>query len=82
MVWVVSTHSSGDRQRFTLAHELGHLVLHGRLAEGIDEEKACNQFAGAFLLPKSGVLQHLGTFRRHLELQELFLLKVIFGDVL
>jgi len=28
-VVVVSTHSSGDRQRFTLAHELGHLMLHG-----------------------------------------------------
>ena len=79
VVVVVSTHSSGDRQRFTLAHELGHLMLHGRLAEGLDEEKACNRFAGAFLLPKFGVLQHLGTFRRHLELQELNLLKHEFG---
>jgi len=78
-VVAVSTHSSGDRQRFTLAHELGHLMLHGRLAEGLDEEKACNRFAGAFLLPKSGVLQHSGTPRRHLELQELYLLKHEFG---
>jgi transcriptional regulator with XRE-family HTH domain len=31
----------GDRQRFTLAHELGHLVLQGRLASGLVEEKAC-----------------------------------------
>ena len=78
-VVVVSTYSSGDRQRFTLAHELGHLVLHGRLAEGIKEEQACNHFAGAFLLPKSGVIQHLGGFRRHLEIKELELLKHEFG---
>ena len=78
-VVVVSTHSSGDRQRFTLAHELGHLVLHGRLAEGIKEERACNHFAGAFLLPKTGVLQHLGAHRRQLEIKELDLLKHEFG---
>ena len=78
-VVVVSTHSTGDRQRFTLAHELGHLVLHGRLAGGLKEENACNHFAGAFLLPKSGVLQHLGRHRRHLEIKELDLLKHEFG---
>ncbi len=48
---VVGRHWPGDRQRFTLAHELGHLMLQGRLANSIDEEKACNRFAGAFLLP-------------------------------
>ncbi|MDB4000835.1 XRE family transcriptional regulator [bacterium] len=78
-VVVVSTHSTGDRQRFTLAHELGHLVLHGRLAEGVKEEQACNHFAGAFLLPKSGVMQHLGNHRRYLEIKELDLLKHEFG---
>ncbi len=41
----------GDRQRFTLAHELGHLVLEGRLAPQLDEEHACHRFAGAFLAP-------------------------------
>lgn len=78
-VVVVSAYSPGDRQRFTLAHELGHLVLHGRLADGLKEEPACNRFAGAFLLPKSGVLQHLGPHRRQIELEELYLLKHEFG---
>jgi len=78
-VVVISTHQPGDRQRFTLAHELGHLVLHGRLPEEIDEEKACNHFAGAFLLPKQAVHQHLGLKRSALEMQELHLLKHEFG---
>ena len=78
-VVVVSSHQPGDRQRFTLAHELGHLVLHGRLAEGMNEEKACNHFAGAFLLPKQALLQHLGETRRGVEAQELYMLKCEFG---
>lgn len=78
-VIVVSGHQPGDRQRFTLAHELGHLVLHGRLSKAMDEEKACNHFAGAFLLPKQALLDHLGPNRQALEPQELHLLKHEFG---
>ncbi len=78
-VVVISTAQSGDRQRFTLAHELGHLVLHGRLAESIDEEKACNLFAGAFLLPKQALIEHLGVNRRQIEPRELFMLKHEYG---
>jgi Zn-dependent peptidase ImmA (M78 family)/DNA-binding XRE family transcriptional regulator len=43
----------GDRQRFTLAHELGHIVLHGRrpdVGEKIKEREA-HRFAGALLIP-------------------------------
>jgi len=69
----------GDRQRFTLAHELGHLVLHGRLADGMDEEKACHRFAGAFLAPQDVVINALGEQRHWLEFQELGLLKEEFG---
>lgn len=40
-----------DRRRLTLAHELGHLVLH---AERVDEdaEAQANEFAAAFLMPE------------------------------
>ncbi len=78
-VVVISTAQSGDRQRFTLAHELGHLVVHGRLAEGIDEEKVCNAFAGAFLLPAQTLIEHLGEKRRHIEPRELLMLKHEYG---
>jgi Zn-dependent peptidase ImmA (M78 family)/DNA-binding XRE family transcriptional regulator len=76
---VVSRHWPGDRQRFTLAHELGHLMLEGKLAPGLDEEAACNRFAGAFLLPRVSVLREMGEHRNALELKELGLLKEEFG---
>lgn len=40
---VVNTGLSPDRERFTIAHELGHLVMHG--APGDDQEEQANQFA-------------------------------------
>jgi len=71
----------GDRQRFTLAHELGHLVLEGRLDPGLglDQEKACHRFAGAFILPRAALARELGTARRWVEWRELAALKVQFG---
>ncbi len=78
-VVVVGKSWVGDRQRFTLAHELGHLVLRGRLKGSLDEEQACNRFAGAFLVPEDSVKNCLGERRTRLELQELFLLKHEWG---
>ncbi|CAM3920071.1 hypothetical protein CCOS865_00927 [Pseudomonas reidholzensis] len=78
-VIVVSSNWPGDRQRFTLAHELGHLLLHERLASELDEEKACNRFASAFLAPASAMRQHLGSQRHMLEMRELYLLKAEYG---
>jgi Zn-dependent peptidase ImmA (M78 family)/DNA-binding XRE family transcriptional regulator len=78
-VIAVSNRWPGDRQRFTLAHELGHLLLQGRLAQGMDEEKACDRFAGAFLAPRVAVLQLLGERRHALEWQEIYVLKHEFG---
>jgi Zn-dependent peptidase ImmA (M78 family)/transcriptional regulator with XRE-family HTH domain len=76
---VVDANWVGDRQRFTLAHELGHLLLKNRIAESDNEEKWCNHFAGAFLLPKATLISHLGEHRHNLEPRELYLLKHEFG---
>lgn len=78
-VVVVGRDWPGDRQRFTLAHELGHLVLHKRLSDHLDEEKACNRFAGAFLAPASEVRKELGETRTWLEPRELCVLKKAWG---
>lgn len=78
-VVVVGRQWPGDRQRFTLAHELGHLVLDERLAEEIDKEKAADRFAGAFIAPATKVIEALGVRRRSLEIYELYLLKQEFG---
>ncbi|GAB3949673.1 XRE family transcriptional regulator [Micromonospora vulcania] len=42
----------GDRLRYTLAHELGHLVLHTRRRSAADPEAEANRFAGALLMPQ------------------------------
>lgn len=78
---VVGANWTGDRQRFTLAHECGHLLLDGRLDTSLQdkEEKLCNRFAGAFLLPKQTIIEHLGNKRDQLEDRELYLLKYEFG---
>lgn len=76
---VVGRHWPGDRQRFTMAHELGHLMLKDRLSKDLDEENACHRFAGAFLLPRTSLIQELGEHRSAIELKELGLLKEEFG---
>ncbi|WP_226653588.1 XRE family transcriptional regulator [Leifsonia sp. LS1] len=48
---MVSTHAPGERQRFTLAHELGHAIMHD--GTGDDQEAEADQFASAFLMPVS-----------------------------
>lgn len=78
-VVVVGTNLPGDRQRLTLAHELGHLILKDRLPKTLKEETACHRFAGAFLVPKDKVLQSLGKGRTWLEPRELWILKQEYG---
>jgi Zn-dependent peptidase ImmA (M78 family)/DNA-binding XRE family transcriptional regulator len=46
-----------DRERFTLAHELGHLVMHKYPTENM--EKEANSFAAAFLMPASDIAPDL-----------------------
>ena len=70
---------SGDRQRFTLSHELGHLVLSHKLDKSLDDEKAANRFAGAFLVPASEAIKELGESRSWLEPAELCILKHAYG---
>ncbi|WP_087101316.1 ImmA/IrrE family metallo-endopeptidase [Nocardiopsis sp. JB363] len=44
--------ASGDRDRFTLAHELGHLVLHTFRPRARNAELEANRFASALLVPR------------------------------
>ena len=78
-VIVIGTHWPGHRQRFTLAHELAHLVFRGRALGELDQGRACDRFAGAFLMPESKVREALGNKRNSLAFYELYLLKHEFG---
>jgi hypothetical protein len=55
-VLTVNADHARTRQRFTMAHELGHLVLHG---DGTDDnsEREADQFASALLIPRE-MLRH------------------------
>ena len=57
----VNKHMPMDRQRFTTAHELGHLIMHmsSICAEDRDIEKEANLFASAFLMPISDIQHQL-----------------------
>ena len=65
-----------DRHRFTLAHELGHLLLE---APELDEERVANRFAGALLAPRERVIEELGTKRSRISPFELHALKHKYG---
>lgn len=69
----------GDRQRFNLAHELGHLMLEDVIADGVDIEKVCHRFAAAFLVPSSAVRQEMGGDRNTIYFEELHSLKHKWG---
>lgn len=52
----ISRGMPGDRQRFTTAHELGHLILHQwRKPEPKIAEQEANRFAGALLIPREAI---------------------------
>ncbi|WP_292544304.1 XRE family transcriptional regulator [Methanoregula sp.] len=76
-VIVVKKNVVGDRQRFSLAHELGHIVMD--LTPGINSENAAHRFAGAFLAPSNGLIADLGAKRNMLDIYELHLLKHKYG---
>lgn len=72
----LNVHKSAERLRFDLAHELGHLVMHGgslHVEPGKEKEKAANEFASAFLMPRADVI---GAIRgNNLLLEDLLMMK-------
>lgn len=51
---------SGDRQRFNLAHEFGHIVMHYSFPQGLKEvEKEADRFAAEFLMPQEAMKREI-----------------------
>jgi Zn-dependent peptidase ImmA (M78 family) len=76
-VIVVQENVPGDRLRFSLAHELGHLLLAPEST--VDLELAANRFAGALLVPADAARRELGKRRQCISLYELHTLKHKYG---
>lgn len=77
-VIVVNQRHNGERQRFTLAHELAHLVLRFSGLSDAEQEKAADRFAGAFLMDQDMVRLLLGPHRTSTSIGELAELKKLF----
>lgn len=60
------------RTRFTIAHELAHLVL--KFPKEIsrkEKEKLCHRFASSFLMPSDSMIKEFGVSRKYIKLYEL-----------
>lgn len=69
-----------DRKRFTVMHELGHLLLtFPKEMPEKQQETFCHQFAGAILIPEPAMKEELGPKRRKLMVEELAALKQQYG---
>ena len=78
-VIVLIGRSPGDRQRFSVGHELGHLVMGDReSARPKAIEDAANAFAGYLLMPRASVEVEI---REPVTLATLAPLKPRWGDV-
>ena len=76
-----------ERIRFTIAHELGHLLLHfsdhiefkPKNPDDDPIEKLCEIFAGNLLLPRTTLYEEIGTRRDFLTLEELIDIREHYG---
>ncbi len=72
-VFMLNARTSADRRRFTLAHELGHAVMH-QLPTG-DQESEADRFASELLMPSNAIRDEL----TQLDLPKLVMLKPRWG---
>lgn len=56
-IMIINKNLPPDRDRFTKAHELGHILMHKFPAP--DAEKEANRFASEFLMPQKDILADL-----------------------
>ncbi len=60
----------GGKQKLTLAHELGHLILHIENKE-LNQEELCQRFANALLMPKRAMINEFGDYRQIINFREI-----------
>lgn len=60
---VMNRNMSNDRKRFTLAHELGHIIMHQCpdfiVVDARDKEQEAHRFASEFLMPELAIRPYL-----------------------
>ena len=76
-VVVYTTGKSLERERFTIARELGHMVLD--IPSASRREGVCQRFAGAFLVPGDELIREVGRRRFNFGLGEIIEIKHMFS---
>lgn len=68
-----------ERKRYSLLHELGHLLLTIAEDSELKEEEVCNKFASEFLVSRETLLREFGGKRKHIILSELVSMQEKYG---
>lgn len=58
-LFLINAHAPADRFRFSLAHELGHVIMHGEPGVTAIQERQADEFASEFLLPADAIRAEL-----------------------
>lgn len=77
LIVVINANDDAFRKRFTAIHELAHILL--KFEEGLDIEKYCHAFSGAFLFPKPSVIEVFSAKRKKVSFAELIQQKCYYG---
>jgi Zn-dependent peptidase ImmA (M78 family)/transcriptional regulator with XRE-family HTH domain len=75
-LFLVNTAAPADRFRFSLAHELGHIVMHHEPGDSRTQEEEADRFAAEFLMPYNVITAEL---KRGIDLASLRNLKSRWG---
>jgi Zn-dependent peptidase ImmA (M78 family)/transcriptional regulator with XRE-family HTH domain len=78
-ITVVAADVPDDRVRYTLAHELGHLLMDCAEVDPKEEERMAHRFASALIIPATAIRRELGSRRRRVAMQEFAILKRKYG---
>ncbi|GAA2476128.1 ImmA/IrrE family metallo-endopeptidase [Actinocorallia cavernae] len=71
-LFLLNSTAPADRYCFSLAHELGHIVMHTEPGDGRLQEQQADEFAAEFLMPHEDIVTEL---RPRMDLQRLMELK-------
>lgn len=76
-LFLINAHAPADRFRFSLTHELGHVIMHSEPGVTAVQERQADEFASEFLLPADAIRAELK--RGRLDLPRLLALKHRWG---
>lgn len=75
-LFLLNVNAPADRMRFSLSHELGHVIMHSAPGATAEHERQADEFASSFLMPAEGIRSEL---RRGVDVECIMRLKTTWG---